>query len=168
MSTSCAMTPPRVATYGRVLTVAPGSVEAASAIQAIHERTGDWPALVGALKKKSDILLDLAERKRLLYRAAQIEEEVLGNPDAAVATFRQVLAIDDVDLPAMDSLERLYIQLERWEPLKDIYAKKADLADQPADKIRMLHVLGPVYDRELGDVGKAIEDLPGDPRSRRR
>ncbi|MBK9030356.1 MAG: hypothetical protein IPL61_03295 [Myxococcales bacterium] len=146
-----------VATYGRVLAVAPGSVEAASAIQAIHERNADWPALVSALKKKSDILLDLNERKALLYRAAQIEEEVLSDNEAAVATFGQVLAVDDVDLPAMDALERLYIRLERWEPLKDIYAKKADLAEDPSDKTKMLYVLGQVYDRELADVAKAIE-----------
>lgn len=149
--------PAAVATYGRVLQVAPGSVEAASAIQAIHERNGDWPALVAAQKKKSDILLDLGERKQLLYRAAQIEEEVLGDNDAAVATFRHVLSIDDTDLPAMDALERLYLRLERWEPLKDIYVKKADLAEEPADKKGMLHVLGQVYDRELKDVGKSIE-----------
>ena len=149
--------PAAVATYDRVLQVAPGSVEAATAIQTIHERNADWPALVAALKQKSEILLDLAERKRLLYRAAQIEEEVLSDNDAAVATFRHVLQIDDVDLPAMDALERLYVRLERWEPLKDIYAKKADLAEDPSDKKRQLHVLGQVYDRELKDVAKSIE-----------
>ncbi|KAB2911170.1 MAG: tetratricopeptide repeat protein, partial [Kofleriaceae bacterium] len=146
-----------VRTYERVLGVAPGSVDAASAIQTIHERNSDWPKLVGALKRKGDILLDLNERKRLLYRAAQIEEEVLSDSDAAVATFRHVLEIDDVDVPAMDALERLYIRLERWEPLKDVYAKKADLAEDPAEKTRMLYVLGQVYDQELKDVGKAIE-----------
>jgi len=143
--------------YERVLQVSPGSVDAASAIQAIHERNGDAQALVGILKRKSDILLDLNERKRLLYRAAQIEEDVLSNPDAAVATFRHVLSVDDVDLPALEALERLYLRLERWEPLKDVYAKKADLAEEPDAKKDALKVLGQVYDRELGDVGKAIE-----------
>ena len=70
------------------------------------------------------------------FRAAQIEEEVLGNADAAIATFRQVLSIDDVDMPAMDALERLYVRLARWEPLKDVYAKKADLAEDPDEKKR--------------------------------
>ncbi len=146
-----------VKTYERVLAASPGSVDAASAMQSIHERNGDWPALVAILERKSDILLDLAERKRLLYRAAQIEEEVLSDLDAAVATFRHVLQIDDVDLPALDSLERLYLRLERWEPLKDVYAKKADLAEEPEAKKDALKVLGQVYDRELKDVGKAIE-----------
>jgi len=146
-----------VATYERILAAAPTTVEAASAIQAIHERTGDYPKLVDVMKRKAEILSVVDERKALLYRAAQIEEEILSNADAAIETFRQVLSIDDVDMVAMNALERLYVRLERWEPLKDIYAKKADLADDPNDKKSMLYVLAQVYDRELGDVGKAIE-----------
>jgi len=65
--------------------------------------------------------------------------------------------IDDVDMVAMDALERLYVTPRALEPLKDVYAKKADLAEDPADKKRMLYVLAQVYDRELGDVGKSIE-----------
>lgn len=146
-----------VATYERILEVAPGHVESASAIITIHERTGDYPALVAALQRKAEILLDVSEQKQLLYRAAQIQEEVLEDTDAAIATYRSVLALDDIDVPAMDALERLYIRLERWEPLKDVYGKKADLAEDPDDKKRMLYVLGQVHDRELGDVGRAIE-----------
>ncbi|HTM19059.1 MAG TPA: tetratricopeptide repeat protein [Kofleriaceae bacterium] len=146
-----------VKTYTRILDVAGGHLDAASAIQAIHERNSDYPALVSVLKKKSELILELPERKRLLYRAAQIQEEILEDKDAAIATFRQVLSIDDVDLPAMDALERLYIQLERWDALKDIYAKKAELAEDPGDKRQLLLVLGQVYDVELKDVAKAIE-----------
>ena len=146
-----------VATYERILAAAPATVEAATAIQAIHERTGDWPKLVEILKRKAEILPNVEERKALLYRSAQIEEEVLSDSDGAIATFRQVLSIDDVDMVAMDALERLYVSLERWEPLKDIYAKKADLAEDPEDKTRMLYVLAQVHDRELKDVAKAIE-----------
>jgi len=146
-----------VATYERILQAAPHTVEAATAIQTIHERTGDYPKLVDAMKRKAEIVSNVDEKKTLLFRAAQIEEEVLGNADAAIATYRSVLAIDDVDMTAMDALERLYVRLARWEPLKDVYAKKADLAEDPSDKKAMLYVLAQVYDRELGDVGKAIE-----------
>ena len=61
----------------------------------------------------------------------------------------------------MDALERIYVRLARWEPLKDVYAKKADLAEDPEDKKAMLYVLAQVYDRELGDVAKAIETYQG-------
>jgi tetratricopeptide (TPR) repeat protein len=150
-----------VASYERILQVVPQTIEAVTAIQTIHERTGDWPKLVDALKRKSEIIPEVDQRKALLYRSAQIEEEVLSDADAAIATFQQVLSIDDVDMVAMDALERLYVRLARWEPLKDVYAKKADLAEDPSDKKRMLYVLAQVYDRELGDVGKAIETYQG-------
>ncbi|HKE19803.1 MAG TPA: tetratricopeptide repeat protein, partial [Kofleriaceae bacterium] len=146
-----------VATYEAILRVAPGHIDAVSAIQTIHERDSDYPALVAALVRKSEILVDPDERKTLLYKAAQIQEEVLDSPDEAIATYRAILDLDDMDLAAMNALERLYIRLERWEPLKDIYSKKAELAEDPDDKKQMLYVLGQVYDAELRDVGKAIE-----------
>ncbi len=146
-----------VQTYARILEVSPGYVEAASSIQNIHERNADYPALVGTLKRKAEIIIDLPERKQLLYKAAQIQEEVLEDAHAAIESYQSVLELDDIDVPAMDALERLYIRLELWEPLKDVYAKKADLAEDPQDKKQMLYVLGQVYDRELSDVGKAVE-----------
>lgn len=145
-----------VSTYERVLQISPVTVDAITAIQAIHERTGDRPALVSALKRKSEILGDALERKHLLYQAAAIEEE-LNATDAAIETYQSVLKIDEADTVAVDALERMYVLLARWEPLKDIYAKKADLATDPQEKQDMLYVLAGVYDRELGDVGKAIE-----------
>ena len=67
---------------------------------------------------------------------------------------------------ALDDLERLYIRLERWDDLKDVYAKKAELAPTPAEKKQMLFVLGQVYDRELDDPERAIETYSVDPRPR--
>ena len=72
--------------------------EAATAIQTIHERTGRLAQARRYPQAQERDPADVDERKQLLYRAAQIEEEVLGNADAAIATFRQVLSIDDVDM----------------------------------------------------------------------
>ena len=146
-----------VKTHERVLEVDPRHLGAATAIQVIHERSGDYPRLVEALKRKGEIVLEVPERKALLYKAAQIEEEILESPDAAIASYHQILRFDEVDPHALDSLERLYIQLERWPALKDIYTKKAEHAASPDERKQMLFVLGQVYDRELGDVAKAIE-----------
>ncbi|MEZ4362322.1 MAG: tetratricopeptide repeat protein [Kofleriaceae bacterium] len=145
-----------VRTYERVLTVSPLTIDAITAIQAIHERTGDRPALVGVLKRKSEIFSDPADRKQLLYQAAEIEGE-LGATDAAIDTYQAVLKIDESDPIAIDALVDLYLRLERWEPLKDIYATKAELARDPQVKQGMLYELAAVYDRDLGDTDKAIE-----------
>ena len=107
-------------------------------------------------------------RRSCCFKAAQIYEEVLENADRAIDVYRQVLSLDENDRQAIDALERLYIRLERWEPLKDVYSKKAELATAPDEKKQMLFVLGQVYDRELKDVDARDRDLPDDPRSRSR
>ncbi|NJM90742.1 MAG: tetratricopeptide repeat protein [Myxococcales bacterium] len=149
-----------VRTYERVLTISPVTIEAITAIQAIHERTGDRQALVGVLKRKSEVFSDPMDRKQLLYQAAEIEGE-LGATDAAIDTYQAVLKIDEADPIAIDALVDLYLRLERWEPLKDIYATKAELAKDPQAKQAMLYELAAVYDRDLGDTDKAIETYQG-------
>ena len=49
-----------------------------------------------------------AEQKQLAYRAAELYEDALGEPEQAIATWRHVLTLDDTDAAALDALERLY------------------------------------------------------------
>lgn len=143
--------------YARALDVSPRDLRAANALEQIYIRNADYPHLVVLLGKKVEIVDDPALKKELCFKAAQIHEEVLESPEKAIDAFRQVLALDEGDAAALENLERLYIRLSRWSDLKDIYAKKAELAQNPAEKKQMLFVLGQVYDRELGDAERAIE-----------
>lgn len=145
------------AAYHRVLKVAPHQLDAANALEAIYLRTDAYTKLVEVVLAKVEIVGGLDEKKELLFKAAQIYEEVLENPDRAIDVYRQVMSLDENDRAAIESLERLYIRLERWEPLKDVYSKKAELASAPDEKKQMLFVLGQVYDRELKDLTRAIE-----------
>ena len=143
--------------YAAALEVSPRDLTAVNALEQIYLRAGDYAQLVGLLLRKAEIVASSSEKKDLYYKAAQLYEEVLENLDKAVEVYRLVLAVDDTDVVALDNLERLSIRLSRWGDLKDIYAKKADLAQDPGDKKRMLFVLGQVYDRELQDAERAIE-----------
>ncbi len=137
--------------YASALDVSPRDIDAANALEQLYLRRGDYPNLVELLLRKADIVGAPDQKKALYYKAAQIYEEVLENVEKAIDVYRQVLTVDDSDPMALDHLERLYIRLSRWADLKDVYAKKAELAQNPQDKKQMLFVLGQVYDRELGD-----------------
>jgi len=149
------------AAYAGVLKVAPHHLESANALESIYLRTDAYTKLVEVILAKVDMVENINEKKELCFRAAQIFEEVLESADRAIDVYRQVLSIDENDRQAIDALERLYIKLERWEPLKDVYAKKAELASEPEEKKQMLFVLGQVYDRELKDPARAIETYQG-------
>jgi len=143
--------------YLQAIEVSPGDLEAANALEAIYTRSGDYKQLVGLYRKKMDMVATPAERKELGFKAAQIYEEILETPEEAIGAFKQVLAVDDTDRNALENLERLYVRLGRWSDLKDIYSRKAELANSPDERKSSLYVLGQVYDRELGDSARAIE-----------
>ena len=155
--------------YQQALATVPRDMEAADALERIYTRLADYTNLVLLLQRKVDMTDVAAEKRELCVRAAQIWEEVLDTPEKAIEAYRQALALDDADLPVLDSLERLFVRLERWSDLKDVYAKQADLTTDPSQKKQRLFVLGQVYDRELKDPARAIETYSGaGHRSRRR
>ena len=145
------------AAYLAALDVWPRDLEAANALEQLYLRRADYHNLVKLLLRKAEIVDDVAEKKTLYFRAAQLHEEVIEDLESAVGVFQHVLSVDDGDKAALDQLERLYIRLARWNDLKNVYAKKAELATTPAEKKQMLFVLGQVYDRELGDPERAVE-----------
>src|SRR5215471_18176400 len=145
------------AAYVAALDVWPRDLEAANALEQLYLRRADYQNLVKLLLRKAEIVDDVGEKKTLYFRAAQLYEEVIEDLESAVGVFQHVLSVDDGDKAALDQLERLYIRLARWNELKNIYAKKAELATTPAEKKQMLFVLGQVYDRELGDPERAVE-----------
>jgi len=143
--------------YQQALGAAPRDIEAADALERIYTRLADYTNLVLLLQSKVDMTDAPAEKRELCVRAAKIWEEVLDNPEKAIDAYRQALALDEADLPVLDSLERLFVRLERWTDLKDVYAKQAELTPDPVQKKQRLFVLGQVYDRELKDPARAIE-----------
>ncbi|HEX2570588.1 MAG TPA: tetratricopeptide repeat protein [Polyangia bacterium] len=145
------------AAYLRVLSADPQNLAAADALETIYLRTESYPKLVEVVLRKVEMIDDPAEKKQLCFKAAQIYEEVLENAEEAIRVFQMVLSFDENERAAIDALERLYIKLERWENLKDIYRKKAELATSLDEKKEIYFILGQVYDRELKDIPAAIE-----------
>ncbi len=143
--------------YLSALDAWPRDLAAANALEQLYLRRADYGNLVTLLMRKAEIVDEVAEKKALYNRAAQLHEEVLEDLEQAVAVFQHLLSVDDGDRAALDQLERLYIRLGRWNELKNVYAKKAELATTPAEKKQMLFVLGQVYDRELDDPERAVE-----------
>ena len=143
--------------YQQALVTSPRDMEAADALERIYTRLADYTNLVLLLQHKVDMIDATAEKRELCVRAAKIWEEVLDNPEKAIEAYRQALALDEADLTVLDSLERLFVRLERWSDLKDVYAKQAELTTDPIQKKSRLFVLGQVYDRELKDPARAIE-----------
>ena len=145
------------ASYDRILGIDPANFEAVDALIQVHINQNNFEALVNAVVRKSEMVSSVDDRKSLLLYAAQIREVQMTDLPGAIGLYQQVLAIDDADTSALDALDKLYVQTEAWEPLRDIYRRKTELATEPEYRAHWLHLLGQVYDQKLGDVEHAIE-----------
>jgi tetratricopeptide (TPR) repeat protein len=146
-----------IALYRRVLEVDPLSLPAAEALERLFRASERYQELSLTLQRKSEILEEPNDKKAALFQAAAIEEDVLNRPEAAIAVYSRVLEIDSDDLHAIDALIRRYLDLSRWHDLLAVYAKKADLVADIEEKKSIYYQVGAVYERELGDVARAID-----------
>ena len=144
--------------YTKVLDIDPAHLQAAESLERLYRQTERYSELSEILQRKAEILHeDPAAQKDALFQAAAIEEDVLEKPEAAIAVYNKVLAIDEDDVRALDALIKRYLGLSRWQDLLGVYERKADLVGDPEEKKRIYYQVGAVYERELGSVSQAIE-----------
>ncbi|MCB9662249.1 MAG: tetratricopeptide repeat protein [Sandaracinaceae bacterium] len=143
--------------YRKVLELDEQHLEAASALERLFHLSERYEDLAAIYMTKAGMLADPDEQKAHLFRGAQIYEELLERPEAAIGVYGKVLEIDQEDQQALDKLIELHLRLEQWPQLLSVYERKADIVYDPDEKKRIYVEMGAVYERELQDVAKAID-----------
>ena len=143
--------------YRRVLEIDARNLAAAESLERLFRTAGKYAELSQILQTKAEILEEPHDKKEALFQAAAIEEDMLERPEQAIAVYKKVLEIDGDDIHALDSLIKRYLGMSSWTDLLAVYTKKADLVADPEEKKRIFYQVGAVFERELGDVPKAIE-----------
>ncbi len=132
-------------------------LEVVTALDEIYYQTGRWHDLVAVLLRRAELTEGFDAKKDLLFRVCAIYEEMLEDQERAVDIFQMVLEVDDADPRALDSLERIYLALERWEDLMEVLHKKAALTEDVGARKDIYYVIGAAYERELDDLARAVE-----------
>ncbi|MBX7197103.1 MAG: hypothetical protein K1X94_33955, partial [Sandaracinaceae bacterium] len=89
----------------------------AQALERIHVAAGASDKLAVDLRRQVDHENDPTAKGMLLVRLADLQEEKLGDREAAIATHRERVELDPTNVDALRALERLYTQAERWPDL---------------------------------------------------
>jgi len=143
--------------YRKVLSIDPTSLSAAEALEGLFRGVERYADLSAVLQTKAEIVDDPMEKKTALFQAAAIEEEMLNRPEEAIKVYLLALEADPDDVQAVDALIGQYLGLKRWEDLLGAYTKKVDLVFDPEEKKLIYYQMGAVYEREIGDVSRAID-----------
>ena len=116
-----------LALWDEVSRVAEGDTESLRELQRLHAAKEDWTAFVDACEREINVSKDDPARLTALLReVAKAAEEQLADAFQAQQAWRRVLNVYSDDLPALQSLRRLYRDSGDLEALSGILQRLAD------------------------------------------
>jgi AraC-like DNA-binding protein len=92
----------------------------------------------------------------LALRLAQIYEVQLEDIDNAIGRYKRVIEVDAENQNAVRSLDRLYLQTDRWADLAAILEREAEIGQTPDEILEFKYRLGQVQQLQLKNVDAAI------------
>ncbi|MFY0542121.1 tetratricopeptide repeat protein [Nannocystis pusilla] len=127
----------------------------------ILQREGLWVRAVEALRAAAEVVPNPDARVRCLARAATLTEERLGQPEAAIAGWSEVLDHNPGDPDALVRLQSLYLRTEQYAKLLPILDRRlAQVAPGDRDaRIALLVVKARALQEGQGDEAAALETL---------
>ncbi len=144
--------------YAKALDLRGDERRALVALESLYEETGDHVARLDVVKRRADAAESEIERKQLLFKQARLCDEKLGDTRAAITVYEQILEMA-LDPQAIEALERLYAQAERWEDLIGLYERQiAAPAASNERRAALHHALGNVLETRTGDVERAFDE----------
>ena len=130
-------------------------IEAYSRCIARAEGEGDAPLSIDLHLRLGRVLLDEVERT-----------------DDALEQFRAVYETDGENAQAIEALERLYRETEKFTELLGIYEKKRELSADPDERKQILYAIAELYENQIKEPRSAIDtyrlvldDEPMDPQA---
>ena len=130
----------------------------AKILEPVYEASSAWARLAAILEVEREVVEGPAAGA-LLVRIADLQENKLQAKVAALATWRQVLAVDPGNPDALPEIERLGTTLERFSELVDVYqelAFKRDATDI-AGRADLLSRAAKLFAGRLGNRRAAID-----------
>jgi golgin subfamily B member 1 len=143
--------------YRRAHAVEPSGRQTFEAIDRLLEPLGRADERIALYREALDHRYEDAERVTLLRKIAELHRDVRKDNDASIEAFRELLEIDDRDAGALDALEILYTNTERYRDLADLLERRADGEDSPEKSAPFRLRLGRVLDERLGDASGAVD-----------
>ena len=169
-SSSSAIAPPPSRAGARSSACATTTSTRGKALERLLGRRGPQQgAGAGAREARRRCPNDLDEQKQLAYRAAELYEEALGEPEQAIATWRHVLTLDDERSRARSTRSSGSTSPRAsWRDLSGVLTQKIELTPEPTAQRPLRLQLAQLSEHELHDALAAIDAYKGIARRRSR
>lgn len=139
----------------KVLELDGGHRGAIEQLKEIYTKKRAWKSLFDVQRREADLIEDMRERMAMYVELAKLAGERLHRHADAIALWKEIVAYDARTDGALDTLEKLAEREKDWPTLATTLEQRIDLANDDAERVKLLQKLGPVYGEHLGDPAQA-------------
>ncbi|MDH5491131.1 MAG: tetratricopeptide repeat protein, partial [Myxococcales bacterium] len=141
----------------RALTSAPLHPPSFKALSRLLSAAGRWRQLVELHQRAVELAPDPTTAIAHLFKVGMIYEDWLDEPTQASHAFRRILELDPRHLGAVHALQRATERAGRYRELVLALELEAELLEDPARIVSLLHRAGEILLDELSDREGAVE-----------
>jgi golgin subfamily B member 1 len=146
-----------VGALNRILALDGKNASALESLCRLYESEQAWGPLATTLTRRAALSTNLSEQVAIRLRVAQICEKAGADGDVVIQWYRSVLDLDGTHVDALNSLERLYTNLERWSELIQIFETLLRQRDKVGDKIDLLVKAASIHESEFSSFSDATQ-----------
>lgn len=140
--------------WTQLLALEPYDPQAIGCLEDLYQQSENWDACVQILERKVEITEDVYDKVSILFRAAEMYEEQLGDASGAQSAYAKVIEVQADNFDAYDNLERLYEAGEQWEALVDLLLARLAVTGELADMLD-------IYERTAKTLEERLENIEG-------
>ena len=145
--------------YRRVLDRVPEDDSALAALDQIYAASGDAAALYEILTRRAELAKEPGNERRLRAQLGALAEKPLGRIDEAIAAHERVLELAPHDRDAMQALDRLYTESERWTDLTRFLSEVIEHGLSEREVVAIRFRLAQIAHDRQHDKESALEHL---------
>ena len=159
-----------ITAWRRILEIAPGHARAMrvlrdeylasenyEALEQLYASQSDYEGLAEVFSNAADRATNLRAKIELSYRAAEVYETHLAQPERAFRCYERVLAADPLDARAARALVPLYEADEKWSRLPALYELLIQDEADPERQFELYRRLIEVMSVRLSDRAAALQ-----------
>ncbi len=143
--------------WERVIALTPTDAEAITALEDLAGLEGRWSDLHAIYKKRADGEKDPVEQIEILFKIARLEEEKLGDLEAAAKTYEAILVEDDKSLRAVRALVKVSEARADAPALARSLERELTLTVDAEAKVGIFLRLGGLYEEHLHQRPLALD-----------
>jgi tetratricopeptide (TPR) repeat protein len=156
--------------FERASQASPRDLMVLGELERLYERAQRWRDLASVLERIALLTERPSERAVLLHRLGSLQEERVGDEDAAISAYGRALGVEPAHPPSIDALCALLTRRQKWAELVAMRLGEAGAVDEPSRRAGIHERIAAIFEHKLDSAdmaaehhAKALAVLPGYP-----